>query len=72
MIIARSMAFLDTSLDHPRLELPSHIQTPAEEGVSNESPFRKCNLVVKNDYAKRLSILGFSIDGVISARGQSL
>ena len=72
MIIALDIAFSEYSLDYPRLELANHGETPMEQDVSIVAPFRKCNLIVSNDYVKRLSILGFSNYSPVSSGSESL
>jgi hypothetical protein len=43
-----------------------------EQGVSIIAPFRKCNLIVSNDYVKRLTTLGFSNYSLVSSGSELL
>jgi hypothetical protein len=72
MIIAPGTAFSDKALEYPRLEIANHCGNTMEQGASIIVPSRQCALVVREDYVKRLTILGFSSFGFISSHGESL
>jgi len=72
MIIALNVVVIGSCGNYPLFELPNNNETPVEQGVSLAASLSKCNLVVKRDYAKRLSILGFCNYVGTSSRGESL
>ena len=59
MIIALNIVVIGSCGNYLLLELANNNETPVEQGVSLVGSLRKCNLVVKHDYAERLSMLGF-------------
>jgi hypothetical protein len=71
MIIAPNVVLIGRCRNDALCGFANNNETPIEQGVSLAGSLRKCNLLVRHDYVKRLSTLAFRNYAGTLSRGES-